>query len=191
MPYLFVILFIGSLLLLITALIKPSLFANKGKSPSRKNVLLAFGSLTLLFFFLTGITSNTGNSQQVSTQKPPSVNQKDSRYQKFDYKDAGNVENHYLVYQDSDISEDTLIKFASDYKGKQCMKPCNISIFDTTQAAESDKEFRNLSTPEKQDTWKKRNYVYVADHFPGMMTFDSEGYLFYYPYKDSYYNELK
>ena len=45
------------------------------------------------------------------------------------------------------------------------------------------------TTPQELQTWKTKNYVFVADHLVGSITFD-EGFS-EYPLRDWYYKELK
>lgn len=79
---------------------------------------------------------------------------------------------------------------------KTCKKSCNISIFDDKEALKLDSEYSKLSSSEAMTEWKKKNYVFVAEHLVAMVGYgDSENWGFgpysEYPMKDWYYKELK
>jgi hypothetical protein len=78
---------------------------------------------------------------------------------------------------------------------KSCSKPCNIAVYDDRKAVnleiEYEKMMGDINTPiEAPQEWKKKNYVYVADHHVGYIDFETGNYK-EYPYKDWYYKELK
>ena len=77
---------------------------------------------------------------------------------------------------------------------KTCSMDCNISVYDDNKALELDQQYgqliANYAKPDQLQAWKRNNYVFVADHFPAFMSFDTKEYQAY-PYKDWYYKELK
>ena len=78
---------------------------------------------------------------------------------------------------------------------RQCKKPCNIDIFDDRQALKLQDEYDVMAgtlstTPKEAETWKQKNYVFLADHLVGYINFELDKYT-EYPYKDWYYLELK
>lgn len=65
----FAFLFLVSFILLIIGLIKPSNLSFVKKEMTRKNVLLLFGSLTVAFFVLFGITTDSTTQNQENNKK--------------------------------------------------------------------------------------------------------------------------
>lgn len=77
---------------------------------------------------------------------------------------------------------------------KTCTKDCNISVYDDKKALQLEQEYDKLMStldtkPEQLTAWKKNNYVFVADHLVGYMSFDTNTFQSY-PYKDWYYKQL-
>lgn len=78
---------------------------------------------------------------------------------------------------------------------KTCKKSCNINIYDEKRAFELQHQYDTMmSDPNTQPVdlqeWKKKNYIYVAEHYVGSVEF-STGIFDDYPFKDWYYQELK
>jgi hypothetical protein len=175
MNQIFVFLFFVSLLLLPVLIIKPSLLNKSKLGPtSRKRTLLIFGGITLLLLVVSISTATPRKGYKIlSTEK------------------LNTVENIDVLITDTNSDPK---KIAEEVK-TTCSKPCNISVYDDKKAFELQDQYdqmMKLSTTEigDLDEWKAKNYIYVADHLVGYMEF-SEGYYNDYPYKDSYYEELK
>lgn len=197
MNTLFVLLFLVSLIGLVVGLIKPSLTKI---ASTRKKVLLIFGGLTLLSFMLIGSTSkdkfNEGleTGKQISSSSPETQAEDKSKvnYSVASHEDVGNVENYWLLIETQDKSKVNLERFAKDFKKDKCKKDCNVSLYDDKKAVDLDIEYyQKLTTIEAQNEWKKKNYVYVADHLLGYLMFGKDPYYSEYPYRDWYYKELK
>lgn len=73
---------------------------------------------------------------------------------------------------------------------KKCKKPCNIDVWDSQKALNLQLSYDKMKTLNEREAWKKSNYIYVADHFIGMVEFDLPKYYDPYPYRDFYYKEL-
>jgi len=78
---------------------------------------------------------------------------------------------------------------------KSCSKKCTVDIYDDQKAFDLQNEYTALlgqSGTQSSDltNWKKKNTVYLADHFIGSIDSDSESYQ-PFPFKDWYYKELK
>lgn len=211
MSSLFLILFLLSLVLLPVSLIKPSLILRFSK-PTRKKALLIFGSLLVVSFILFGVTAEKKpvnepqkvasevqtqqeQSQVTATPKPtetpkPKEAPKQEEVQKLGYEESKTVENFFYLFLGNEKSKENLERIAKDIKTKECKKPCNISLFDDKRAYELDRERSNLTTKEAIDAWNNKDYIYVAEHLLGQLTFDTDTFL-YYPLKDWFYEELK
>lgn len=127
---------------------------------------------------------NSVSSQPTNTSVPVYT------YEVVEKKDNGNVENYKVLINPGDDGK----AIAAEVK-KQCNKSCNIDIYDDKTALKLQKEYDNmmgnLNTDQKElQTWKQNNYIFVADHLIGYMSFDTSEYQ-EYPYKDWYYQELK
>lgn len=112
-------------------------------------------------------------------------------YEKLSYKDNGNVENFSYLYTGSDKSKENLEKISREIKSKECKKQCNISLFDDKKAFELDQNYSKLTSQAEINSWKEKNYVFVAEHLLGYLEFEGDGTFIYFPYKDWYYKELK
>ena len=113
-----------------------------------------------------------------------------NHYEIVDKKDNGNVENYKVLIKTGYDAKATIVEVK-----KECKKPCNIDIYDDRQALVLQKEYDAMmgtlnTKPQDLQTWKQKNYVFVADHLVGYVSFDTGDYQ-EYPYKDWYYKELK
>lgn len=78
---------------------------------------------------------------------------------------------------------------------KTCKKQCNVSLYDDRKAFELNDQYDKMmgttgTTPDDLQAWKKKNYIFVAEHLVGQMGY-SFGPYDDYPFKDWYYKELK
>lgn len=201
------IIFLLSLVLLPVSLIKPALILRFG-NPTRKKALLIFGSLLVVSFILFGVTAEKKPAteppkvvSEVQTQKAtvtpsptepskPTETPKQEEVQKLGYEEAKTVENFFYLYLGTEKSIEKLEGIVKDIKTKECKKSCNISLFDDKRAYELDRERSKLANKEEVDAWNNKNYIYVADHLLGQLTFDTGTFL-YYPLRDWFYEELK
>lgn len=160
-----------------------------------KWTLLIFGG----FIFLGIILGNNNQKAKDSFQagKESATKQLEVKsYERLSYKDAGNVENLAFLYTGTDKSKEYLENIAKEIKSNECKKPCNVELYDDKSAFDLQQQYDQMmgSFDTKQselDSWKKKNYVFVADHLLGYLEFSNEGYFNYYPYRDWYYKELK
>ena len=157
--------------------------------------LILFGGFILLMVIIGSNSQKAKDSYQAGKEAANKSNET-KPYEKLSYKDAGNVENFAFLYAGSDKSEDYLEKLAKEIKSKECKKQCNIDLYDDKEAFNLQKQYDQMMSTfdTKQsdlDAWKKKNYVFVADHLLGYLEFSDEEHFNYYPYKDWYYKELK
>lgn len=111
-------------------------------------------------------------------------------YEIIEKKEESNLVNYKIL-----ISSGVDGKAVATEVKKSCSKPCNISVYDDRRALDLEIEYDKMlgnynNPPSVMLDWKKKNYVYVADHFVGLMSFDSDEWQEYL-YKDWYYKELK
>lgn len=116
------------------------------------------------------------------------------KYQIIFSEDIGAGENYMILIPPEKSSVDYAKNVALDVKSK-CNKPCNVDVYDDQKALKLqmtyDKMSSSFNTTQAQfDEWNRNNYVYVADHYVGMIGFDTEEFS-EYPFKDSKYYELK
>lgn len=135
----------------------------------------------------TPATTNK-NNQAVQTQ--PTVEIKKLSYEVVKKEVNSTVENYKVLIPANEDAHGVALEIK-----KSCVKSCNISIFDDKIALELDIEYDammgDLNTPiSAPQEWKEKNYVYVADHLVGMISFELEEYQ-EYPLRDWYYRELK
>ena len=173
------------------------------KIKTKKTVNFKIIGLGLIIFVILGVISDirkannkdsevVDNKQaELSSTKPAVLN-----YEKLKYEDVGNVENLAFLYTGTDKSKEYLENIAKEIKSNECKKPCNVDLYDDKSAFDLQQQYDQMmgSFDTKQselDSWKKKNYVFVADHLLGYLEFSDEAYFNYYPYKDWYYKELK
>jgi hypothetical protein len=92
------------------------------------------------------------------------------------------VENFYLWFKGSDLSESSLKQFAAAFTARKCTKPCNLNIYDK-------KLDEALVT---KYPLRGAEYIEVADHLAANQVFDEPGEVGMWPFKnDSAYEEAK
>jgi hypothetical protein len=170
--------------------------------PNRKGFLL-IGMLLILVLFIIGASNSGSKTAKVSTppteqpqptseqiHEQPQAEAPIESAQKLNYKIEDHevnarVENFSVVMTPGQDGE----AVALDVQ-KQCVKDCNIFVYDDYDAFIFQEEYDSISEPSALEEWKKRHYVYVADHLVGSITFDTKMYADY-PFRDWYYQELK
>lgn len=135
-------------------------------------------------------TQPTQSSAPTSTPIPITKNKVD--YEIVSSEKSKAVENYWLLLKSEDRSKQTLEEFARGFTKEKCGKECTVSLYDDIKALNLDRDYYmltgTLSTkPEDLENWKKKNYVYVADHLIGYLSFDIYQE---YPFKDWYYKQL-
>lgn len=125
-----------------------------------------------------------------SATNPTSTSAPKYTYEIVEKKDKGNVVNYKVLINSGDDGKAIAIEVKKD-----CTKQCNIDIYDDKEALELQKEYDELmgtldTKPQKLQAWKQKNYIFVADHLVGYVSFDTGEYQ-EYPYKDWYYKQLK
>lgn len=145
----------------------------------------------------TNVASPTPSVTPLPSEKPtskptptPSPTPKQYSYEVLERNENNTVENFKVLIKAGDDGK----AIAMEVK-KGCKKPCNIDIYDDKRALELQKEYDVMmgtpdTTPQQLQSWKQKNYVFVADHFVGYINFELDEYQ-EYPYKDWYYQELK
>lgn len=190
------LLFVATIFIWIVAMLVPSLFNRFFKvPPTRKKLSKIFLLASLAVFGLFALTSgskpkdNSNTKQEVQETTTLQEVDKDLDYEVVGSEELSTVENYWVLVKSGQTKE-ALEDFIREFKKDKCKKPCNVSLYDEKRAAELDIEYKKLTTMEAQNSWKEKNYIYVADHLVGWMSFDSDSY-WEYPYKDWYYKELK
>ncbi len=89
------------------------------------------------------------------------------------------VQNFHVLIKTT-FDKQSLLEFALRFKNEHCTGQCNVMIYDNLSIADLVTKYP-LSDPE---------YLRLADHFVGMLTFDSGNSLSYYPFQDFLYKEL-
>src|SRR3989339_2028358 len=163
-------LFLASLLLAVIGLVYPPIFEKLLKKiPSRKSIAIFFGSLLFFLFILIGASAPSiiENDKTQPEPSPTSVS-----YEIIAKEDAGSVENiDVLIAPNLENPENVAQEIRS-----ACRKPCNISIFDDRKALDLQAGYDDLmrdsaTTLEDLESWKSKNYIYVADHLVGYSEF--------------------
>jgi hypothetical protein len=208
MEYVFLVVFLLSPSILLVGLIKPNIFSKLIKKELTRRKILVF-SICLAVISFIGLlftippSKNTNQqaeitpvpTQNLTTVDSPAITatpNKQYNYEIIFKNENKTVENYMILIKPENRNDGEAI--AMEIK-KSCKKTCNISIYDDKRALELQKEYdemiSTLKTPQEDlEKWKQKNYIYVADHFVGYMSFESEEYQ-RYPYKDFYYEELK
>lgn len=78
---------------------------------------------------------------------------------------------------------------------KTCTQKCTVDIYNNKKAFDLQNEYTALmkkagTRPEDLTNWKKKNTIFIADHFLGSIDSASDSYQAF-PFKDWYYKELK
>lgn len=143
-----------------------------------KKVLRWIGIIFAAFIVLVIIVGGKGSRDKAKQEslKP---------YEILSQEDLAKVENYNLLVKSASDGRDS----AEEVK-KTCKKPCNIAVYDDKNAYDLEVEYKKLTDPKDIEAWKKTNYVFVADHLIGNIDFETGNYQ-EYPYRDSYYKELK
>lgn len=170
--------------------------------PNRNGYLL-IGILLIIVLFIIGASTSGSKTAKVSplpTELPqptsdqiqeqpqeaaPPESAQNLHYKIEDHDVNARVENFSVVMTPGQDGE----AVALDVQ-KQCVKDCNIFVYDDYDAFIFQEEYDSISEPSELEEWKKRHYVYVADHLVGSITFDTKMYDDY-PFRDWYYKELK
>lgn len=171
--------------LVLVLLIQPFMYMDKSydNTPSKQSTSTVQVANTSLVPALESV------QPEATTESTPAPQQKTL----FEIKERiinSTVENYMVLISSADDGEKASIEVK-----KQCSKPCNITLFDNEQALNLQKEYDKMSgsfdtSPSQLTAWKEKNYIFVADHLVGYVTFDTGEYL-EYPYKDWYYKKLK
>lgn len=143
-----------------------------------KKVLKWIGIIFVAFIVLVIVVGGKGSRDKA---KQESV----KAYEVLSQEEASNVENYNLLVKSSSEAKSS----AEEIK-KSCKKSCNIAVYDDKKAYDLEVEYKKLTDQKEIDTWKKTNYVFVADHLVGNIDFETGTYK-EYPYRDWYYKELK
>lgn len=185
--------------------------ATKTNSSKSKKALQGCGacSLILLFFAVIGAIIDGGNTptetpQTVATESSNGEIESTVTLLGTDHNNA--VENFNFLVVTADNSEENLLKIAQNVKSENCSKDCNLWFYDDESAYNLQKEFEDLEVEWREgmingqltaeglqaniDSWNKEHYIFVADHYLGFLSFDSD-FFWLYPYKDTTYTDLQ
>lgn len=130
-------------------------------------------------------------AKQEQSQAQPTTTAQKYQYKVLSRVENKTVENVDVLVQPGEVSAEAI---AMEVKAS-CKKPCNINVYDDQKAYDLESQYNKMmgdtsTQPNDLQTWKKTNYVYVADHLVGAVEFET-GTFDQYPYKDWYYKELK
>lgn len=167
--------------------------SKKWEDMSAKEKAVGLAGLLVVGLILFNVISNGTNKVSKDTQiapETPQAQEKTVNYEIVEKKDKGNIESYKVLIKSGNDGK----AIAMEVK-KECGKPCNIDIYDDKQALELQKEYDEMmgtldTKPQDLQAWKQKNYVFVADHLVGYVSFDTGEYQ-EFPYKDWYYKELK
>lgn len=185
--------------------------ANKLSPTKAKKALQGCGacSLILLFLAVAGAIIDGGNTpaetpQTVATESESGTVESTVTLLGTDHNNA--VENFDFLVATDDLSEENLLQIAQNVKSENCSKDCNLWFYDDESAYKLQKEFEGLEVEWREemingqltaeglqtniDNWNKENYIFVADHYLGFLSFDSD-FFWLYPYKDTTYTDLQ
>lgn len=197
MENIFISLFLLGLVSSIAVCKWPAKFLKNRVPSEAKKIKIGLISSTIILFVLFGVSSDTSKTNSKNTQEtkttitPQDTSGTDKPlYEKFSYQEMATVENHVFIYYGQDKSEKYLENLTRQIKMDVCIKPCNIALFDDKKAAELDAQMRTITNEVSEKEWKRKNYVFVADHLPAYLEFEGDGIFFYYIYKDWAYREL-
>ncbi len=160
---------------------------------------------SLLFIAYLSSSAETNYKQVENSVEPTSYNAEvsitdtpvptgalatNTSYKILEQSDNGSVENYKVLVNSGDEGKAIALEVKNT-----CSKSCNIDVYDDKRALELQKEYDSMmgsldTQPADLQAWKTNNYVFVADHFLGYMSFDTDEFM-EYPYKDWYYRELK
>ena len=164
-----------------------------------KKFAIIGGSILVALFLIGAATSS---SQKTPTEQPKEQQNEVAEVPsptpspKYEYEELSRITDKV----DENIS--VLIKPGEpDPQGlaaevqKTCKKQCDISLYDDKKAFELNDQYDKMmgtsgTTPSDLQDWKKKNYVFVAEHLIGQVGY-SFGPYDDYPFKDWYYKELK
>jgi hypothetical protein len=104
---------------------------------------------------------------------------------------TGSIKNFYFIYQASDKSTSTVSDVALRLRQQYCKMYCVINLYDDVNAYTIDMERLTITSNQVMETWNKKNYIFVADHYLGYLDPVPEATFTYYPFHDWYYNQLK
>ncbi len=146
----------------------------------RKLLLLLFTPL----MFACGKKKESHISSPISDTSNVSISESQDTLNANSYEIVGTdhndaVENFYVFIKGIKVDKDSLQAFVDKFKNEYCNIQCNINIIDT-------KDIYPLITEYPLDG---KDYLYVADHFVAMVTFDDAS-VWMYPYQDSKYRDL-
>lgn len=170
--------------------------------PNRNGYLLIGILIIIVLFFIGGSNSGskTTNVSVTPTEQPqPTSEQIQEQPQEKTLTEAAQnlnykIEDHEVNARVESFS--VVMSLGQDGEAvaldvqKQCVKDCNIFVYDDYDAFIFQEEYDSISEPAELEEWKKQHYVYVADHLVGSITFDTKTYDDY-PFRDWYYKELK
>lgn len=97
----------------------------------------------------------------------------------LDFKKDPSFENYHVLYKRRDISKESIEAFVTAFRVLVCDDPCNIFVYDDKLVV----PLLNKYPLEKEE------YLLLADHLVGDSTFDTPGYVSWYPYQDWKYRD--
>lgn len=185
--------------------------ANKTSPKKAKRALQGCGacSLLLLFIVVVGTIAGGGNKSEELVQTPTTpteVGEEEATVKLLGTDHNNAVENFDFLVTTTDLSEENISEVAENIKNENCSRKCNVWLYDDESAYDLQKEYDSLDLEWREDVvdgnltmqqleenianWEAQNYVFVADHYVGSLTFDTVNF-WMYPFKDSKYATLK
>lgn len=147
----------------------------------------------VIVIFVLSIMGAAGDNKKTEPAPTQTARQEAAQEQKVpeekpEYQIAFRDENNRVENYELLITPGADGKAAALDVKKQCKKPCNIYVYDDSKAQKLEREYADISDADSTTAWKKKNYVYVADHLVGSIDFET-GEWQGYPYRDFYYRE--
>jgi hypothetical protein len=137
---------------------------------------LIFG-ICILLLFLVGCVNDLSSKKVIN-------------YEILEKETTKLIQNFDILILPNNITEEKIEELIIHIQGEECIKSCNIFVWDNKRAYELDGQRRNLLSMNEINQWDEKNYVFVAEHNIASQTFDTD-FVWMYPLKDWYYEELK
>lgn len=147
-----------------------------------------------LFVFLKQTTVPQPNAllikdEKIATHYQGAKQGQDTIYRQLEHEEFPKEENYYFLYFSADTSQKTLTKTALYLKKNLCKKSCTINFYDNIHAYILDRSRVNITSDSNMQTWNDENYIFVANHYLGYLSFNQPSFS-YFPFEDNYYTKL-
>lgn len=130
-------------------------------------------------------TQSVAQTASQPTTPPTNTPVKKYQYEIKRHEKKTNLENLDVLIKPGEPDPEGLAKEIQS----NCKSPCNIYLFDDEKALNLQLAYDGMDIEERND-WRKNNYVYVADHVVGNISFELPDSYNEYPFRDWQYREL-